>query len=228
MHAEISEIFESIQGEGIFVGVRQVFVRFSRCNLRCIYCDTPRGSKFCIDRINGVLLKNPVSVEYVSELIDSVRVHSVSLTGGEPLIYVDFIRKLRKSKPFYLESNMTLPENAKRVRSLIDIVAGDFKIRETLNGCDYDEIVDRTIKCFKILRNTKRRTTFCKIVLPEKFGMDEVVSNAESVKDYVCCFVLQPVFGCENIKTLMELQKRLMEFKDTRVIPQVHKYMGVR
>ncbi len=228
MWAEVSEIFESVQGEGIFVGVRQVFIRFAKCNLRCNYCDTPKEAEFCKDRINDVVLKNPVSVEYVSELIESVRVHSVSLTGGEPLIYADFIRKLKKSRPFYLESNMSLPENAKKIRGLVDIVAGDFKVRECLNGYDYDEIVDRTVRCFRILKNTKKRVTFCKIVLPAKFDMDEVISNAESVKDYVSCFVLQPVFGCENVKTLMDLQKRLMEFKDTRIVPQVHKYMGVR
>ncbi len=41
MNARISEIFYSLQGEGLCVGVPQVFVRFWGCNLSCGWCDTP-------------------------------------------------------------------------------------------------------------------------------------------------------------------------------------------
>ena len=39
--AELIEVFSSIQGEGMLVGCRQVFVRMAMCNLACSYCDTP-------------------------------------------------------------------------------------------------------------------------------------------------------------------------------------------
>ncbi len=227
MRAEISEIFESIQGEGILVGVRQVFVRFARCNLSCTYCDTPTNSETCRDLVSGKILKNPISSEYVSKVIDGLKVHSVSFTGGEPLLYADFIREVEKFRPFYLETNMTLPEEAKKLRNLVDFVAGDFKVREALPNMDYDEIVERTVRCFRILKNCRRRLTFCKIVLPDRFDPEEIVCNAEYVRDYVECFVLQPVFGQKSIKAVLELQKRLMDLKDTRVIPQVHRYLGV-
>ncbi len=228
MRAEISEIFESIQGEGILIGVRQIFVRFARCNLACTYCDTAKNSEFCMDYISNRRLKNPISVEYVSSVIRSAKVHSISFTGGEPLLYADFIRNVEKFKPFYLETNMTLPDEAKKIKDIVDFVAGDFKVREALPNFNYGEIIESTVRCFKILRNRRGRLTFCKIVLPNSFDSDEIITNAESVKDYVECFVLQPVFGHKNIEIVLNLQKKLMDIKDTRVIPQVHKYLGVR
>ncbi len=41
---KISEIFYSIQGEGMLAGVPSVFLRTSGCNLRCTWCDTPYTS----------------------------------------------------------------------------------------------------------------------------------------------------------------------------------------
>ncbi len=41
MKAKVLEIFRSIQGEGEYVGVAQVFVRFFECNMHCTWCDTP-------------------------------------------------------------------------------------------------------------------------------------------------------------------------------------------
>ncbi|MDX9694125.1 MAG: 7-carboxy-7-deazaguanine synthase QueE, partial [Methanothermobacter sp.] len=43
MRAPIMEVFSSIQGEGLLVGCRQIFIRFAGCNLNCKYCDTPES-----------------------------------------------------------------------------------------------------------------------------------------------------------------------------------------
>lgn len=226
MKARISEIFYSIQGEGIYCGVRQLFIRFSGCNLNCYYCDTRYGEK-CMDYTSGRVLENPVSLDYIQGLIDtSKNIHSVSFTGGEPLLHAEFISKLEKTKRFYLESNMTVPEKAKKLRHF-DIVAGDLKVKEAFRDQDYEEIYEKTVRTFKILKNSRKRTTFAKIVLPDKFDFEEVIWRSEGIKDYVCCFVLQPVFG-SNAENILKLQKMMLEIADdVRVIPQVHKYLGV-
>ena len=74
----ISEIFHSIQGEGLLAGVPSVFIRTSGCNLRCRWCDTPYASW------------NPEGEEMgIDAIMTRVRGydcrHAV-LTGGEPMV----------------------------------------------------------------------------------------------------------------------------------------------
>ncbi len=75
----ISEIFASVQGEGLFLGTPSVFVRVSGCNLRCTWCDTPYASW------------NPEGpVLDIDQIVDSVKGHSINhvvLTGGEPMLF---------------------------------------------------------------------------------------------------------------------------------------------
>src|SRR6185295_2947554 len=75
---KISEIFYSIQGEGILAGVPSVFLRTSGCNLRCTWCDTPYTSW------------NPEGSEMSLEAIwEAASLHAARhavVTGGEPMI----------------------------------------------------------------------------------------------------------------------------------------------
>ena len=79
----ISEIFYSIQGEGILVGTPSVFVRTSGCNLRCVWCDTPYTSW------------DPQGEEMeIAAIIAAAREHPakhVVVTGGEPMIAPEIV-----------------------------------------------------------------------------------------------------------------------------------------
>ena len=74
----ISEIFHSVQGEGLLIGVPSVFVRTSGCNLRCRWCDTPYASW------------NPegeeMSPESILRRVTAYDCPHVVLTGGEPMV----------------------------------------------------------------------------------------------------------------------------------------------
>ena len=91
---KISEIFYSIQGEGMLAGVPSVFVRTSGCNLRCTWCDTPYTSW------------NPEGEELpLGGILAEVRKRFAShvvVTGGEPMIQPDIVRLTQRLKDFGL------------------------------------------------------------------------------------------------------------------------------
>src|SRR3990172_5826190 len=140
----LAEVFSSIQGEGLLVGVRQVFVRLAGCNLSCRYCDPPESRVapfFCrVERSPGRVdfheLSNPVELDDLLKFIrqlNRVKHHSVSLTGGEPLCQPEFVSQLiqgvhQVGLPAYLETNGSLAEPLASLEVAPDYVAMDIKL----------------------------------------------------------------------------------------------------
>src|SRR3989338_7172358 len=120
LKADIAEIFSSIQGEGIFLGARQIFVRFKDCNMKCVFCDEPK------DLDSRSYSPQELTDEIKRWEQDEKPHHSISLTGGEPLLYANFLREFlkllkREGLKTYLETNGTLPGELSKVISLVDI-----------------------------------------------------------------------------------------------------------
>ena len=96
------EIFASLQGEGPSMGKPCAFLRLSRCNLACQWCDTPytwhfagderyhRGGETFERKANQVTL----SEQDVAERITDLRQNRLIVTGGEPLLQASAIAKL--------------------------------------------------------------------------------------------------------------------------------------
>jgi len=235
----VYEIFASIQGEGIYCGERQTFVRLAGCNLNCDYCDTPaaRDPKPTICRVNGQHVSyinhesNPLRVDRVAAICRDMQVRTVAITGGEPLTQPEFTAALlnilkRESFRTYLETNGTLPQALAEVVSDVDTVAMDVKIRSA-GGADVDWNTH-----LEFLKAAVRTEVFVKAVVGFRTAVDDVVACAELIArvDRRIPLVIQPVTGTEVISgsQLMELQKSALAYlDDVRVIPQCHKILGL-
>jgi 7-carboxy-7-deazaguanine synthase len=98
----VNEIFNSIQGESLYAGLRCTFIRLTGCNLRCSYCDTGyaynEGSDFTIDDI----IKKAAAY----------RCNLVEITGGEPMIQAEtpllINRLIENGYKVLLETNGTI------------------------------------------------------------------------------------------------------------------------
>lgn len=243
-HSNLIEIFSSIQGEGTYIGVKQLFIRFADCNLNCEYCDTEFTSgencKVFYDN-EQVMHRNPITNDELfniaEKFLNKVKHHSVSLTGGEPLLNTEFLKKflpmLHLKFPnlkIYLETNGTLPENLKTVISFVDIVSMDLKIHSSSGSpfpfSAHKNFIETAIKANKEL--------FVKTVISAKIGDNEIAEICDLLyKKQHIPLILQPISTDKPELKLTPLQlikiqdKFLSRLKDVRIIPQTHKYLNL-
>jgi 7-carboxy-7-deazaguanine synthase len=83
---KINEIFYSIQGEGKWTGLPNIFIRTTGCNLRCTFCDT----KYAYE--NG----KEMAVNEIIKKIIKYNFKYVCVTGGEPLLQDDIYELIKK------------------------------------------------------------------------------------------------------------------------------------
>lgn len=105
---KISEIFCSIQGEGIYTGTPSIFIRFQGCSSCCAWCDTGYGQSKDIG-------KEMTIQEILDKVSEYPHVYHIVITGGEPLESIEglkmFLYCLRKLDSCYfvtVETNGTL------------------------------------------------------------------------------------------------------------------------
>ena len=220
---KIKEIFASIQGEGPYVGVKQLFIRFCNCNLKCNYCDTEFSSDDDFEEYTPQALVEKIR-EYNLETI-----HSVSLTGGEPLLSAEFLKTFLPltGKKIYLETNATLADKFEEVKPFVDIVSADIKLESSTgikNSYKFHE---------KFFEKCSGVETFAKIVFDDKITDYEIENCCNIGKRYNIELVLQPKMNGDDMSISSDfaaqvLDKFLAKYDKVRLIPQVHKFLNVR
>jgi len=236
----IVEIFSSIQGEGKYVGCRQIFVRLSGCNLTCSYCDTSDSRSLTaagkIELTPGgrdfIFASNPVPIPLIVNQINKLLLsphHSVSFTGGEPLCQVEALIELAKEVKGvrYLETNGTMPEALRIVLPYVDIISMDIKLPE-VSGRDYWR------EHYDFLQLTLGKDVFVKIVVTGQTKESDFIQAMRLVADVDpnILVIIQPVtplnevVGISPEKMLQFQAAALSILRDARIIPQTHKYLG--
>ena len=225
---KIQEIFTSIQGEGPYVGIKQIFIRFCGCNLSCDYCDTNNLSSQKYVEFTSDELKKHV------ETFDLKSTHSIALTGGEPLLWADFLVKFLPSlksnlnSKIYLETNSTLKNNLEKIIDFVDIISADIKL-PSASGIENSFAVHDEF--FKIIQKYEKEA-FLKIVFDENILDDEISHCLKLAEKYNFPVILQPKMTGDKIvfkqeKIFEVFNKFLATYSNTRIIPQVHKFLGV-
>jgi 7-carboxy-7-deazaguanine synthase len=251
--ANLIEIFSAIQGEGLNVGTRQIFVRFGGCDLRCAYCDsehTWQKQPTCsIEQTPGerdfVTYNNPIELPQLLTWVDrqnQPHLHdSISITGGEPLLHAPFLAeflpqvKALTQLPIYLETGGHRPAQLQQILPYLDLVGMDIKLPSVSGENHWEKHRE-----FLQLCQDANVDVFVKIIISQTTDPAELRQAARLVSDVSERIVifLQPMTALAQPHTNPQLaapepsqvlawQALMKEYlPQIRVVPQTHKMLG--
>jgi organic radical activating enzyme len=253
--ARLIEIFSAIQGEGLNVGTRQIFIRFALCDLRCHFCDSAHTwsvpSHCQVERSPGLrdfeTHPNPVPPNILLTWVERQNLpglhDSISLTGGEPLLHAPFLAEflplVRRvtGLPIYLETGGHRPQQLKLILPYLDSVGMDIKLPSVSGENHWNEHAEFLQSC-----QQAGVEVFVKAIISSQTNEWDLAKTAElvaAVNPKIPIF-LQPVtpltpsqqFGSIQVQAPTPEQvlnwQALMkrELKQVRVIPQTHKMLN--
>lgn len=124
----INSIYRATEGEGIFVGRPQIFVRYQGCSVGCLNCDSKDTWEF------GESFES--SIELVLEKIHKEsldgKIRNISITGGDPLHpqhvphVLELVKRL-KEKKYYINIEAAGTRVVSEIFDLVDFISFDLK-----------------------------------------------------------------------------------------------------
>ncbi|AFZ59419.1 7-carboxy-7-deazaguanine synthase QueE [Anabaena cylindrica FACHB-243] len=252
--ARLVEVFSAIQGEGLNVGTRQIFIRFGLCDLRCHFCDSAQtwdAPSVCkIERSPGLrdfeMHSNPVPLPILLQWVERQNLpslhDSISLTGGEPLLHAPFLEQFLPevrsltNLPIYLETGGHRPEQLAMILPYLDSVGMDLKLPSVSGETHWTEHEKFLQLCFDA-----NLEVFVKIIVSQRTDPGELKRSGMlvgGVHQDIPIF-LQPVTPLADSEQfsqvpvlapspdqILEWQALMKQFvKQVRVIPQTHKML---
>ena len=127
----INSIYRATEGEGIHIGIPQIFVRFQGCHIGCVNCDTKETWDF-----------DPIFTKSLDEVMEKIEVLSqnlikrVSITGGDPLhpshipALIELIKEL-KDRNYYVNIEAAGTRIVAEVFDMVDFISYDYKTPST-------------------------------------------------------------------------------------------------
>ncbi len=215
LRGHFSELFCSVQGEGLFVGERHIFVRTAGCVATCSWCDTVYSKvqtpRFVIHSGAHGEPKpwrpNPVGLEdVVADVLAMAKanapVSTVSITGGEPLEQPEVVRSLARALRarelrVYLETAGLHADALAALIDDVDVIAADVKLASA-TGVDHAQAHRAFLR---VLRGSSfdparenARPVFVKVIVDLKANVDEIEAAARLVAEAGrrIPFVIQP------------------------------------
>lgn len=202
---EVSEIFLSIQGEGVDIGLPTVFVRTSKCNLQCAWCDTKYSWDPGEERTLESILEEALSYE----------VNRVCISGGEPMLQAEEVAKLvalleAREVEVTIETNGSI--------DLDDIARGELTRFCMDLKCPSSGMQDRNLFTNLVKLRSNDVLKFV-IAHQEDYIFSRKILERNPPR---CKVVFQPVGGLD----LRDLAERVLEDRlDVRVLLQLHRYI---
>lgn len=225
----VTEIFNSLQGEGKRIGYPTTFVRLFGCNLRCFWCDTGYA-KDKYEALKAELKGKSMTPEDIANEVPE-HINDVCFTGGEPLLqkpmeFRDLLSMLKaEGKYISIETNGTLLPDIN-----CDAFIDDYTVSPKLKSSGYP-IQKEKLKEFVGLFRHKMQFKFIIQDGDDIFHMKRLLDYLAEYNMYVPTTVT-PVDGQLGMtKKLAEdtnFNAGILWGYDIRYLPQLHKIMGLR
>ncbi|MBN2603352.1 MAG: radical SAM protein [Candidatus Thermoplasmatota archaeon] len=177
---KINEIFYSIQGEGKWTGLPNIFIRTTGCNLRCSYCDT----KYAYDE------GTEKSIKDILKEIKKFSCKNICITGGEPLLQSDILKLLefliKENYSICLETNGSIGiEEVSKFPTLL--ISLDIKCPSS-NMC-----TKMKLKNIELLRPNDQIKMIIKNEVDYNYARDIIMDYKPD-----CSIFFQPVWGTSS------------------------------